>query len=120
MPDDCRASPDDRLPTGELRLWQPLAVAALAMAVWLAVSHPREVYRPTLQTTLIGPGRTRMILMGGTRVTADEALAWGLVDRLSTPESLIEDARALTTDACAAPAGHPGRIKALIPGIWSH
>jgi enoyl-CoA hydratase/carnithine racemase len=75
---------------------------------------------PVRMAALIGPGRTRMILMGGARVTADEALAWGLVDRLSTSESLIEDARALTTDACAAPAGHPGRIKALIPGIWSH
>lgn len=69
---------------------------------------------PARLTALVGPGRARMILMAGQKITADEALAWGLVDRLSTPETLLDDARALTEDACAAPAGHPGRIKALM------
>ncbi|MCW1931523.1 enoyl-CoA hydratase/isomerase family protein [Pararhodobacter zhoushanensis] len=69
---------------------------------------------------LIGPGRARMILMGGAKIEATEALNWGLIDRLSAPETLLEDARTLTADACAAPAGHAGRIKALIPRDWSH
>lgn len=69
---------------------------------------------PGRLVALIGPGRARMILMAGQKITADEALAWGLVDRLSTPEALLDDARALTEDACAAPPGHPGRIKAVM------
>jgi enoyl-CoA hydratase len=69
---------------------------------------------PARLSALIGPGRARMILMAGQKVTADEALAWGLVDRLSTPETLLDDARSLTEDACAAPAGHPARIKAMM------
>lgn len=75
---------------------------------------------PARLAALIGPGRARMILMGGARVEAPEALAWGLVDRLVEPEALMDAARALTQDACAAPAGHAGRIKALIPRAWSH
>ncbi|WP_370342772.1 enoyl-CoA hydratase/isomerase family protein [Pararhodobacter marinus] len=75
---------------------------------------------PARMAALIGPGRTRMILMGGARVEASEALAWGLVDRLETPETLLDAARALAADACAAPDGHAGRIKALIPRVWSH
>ncbi|PWE29598.1 enoyl-CoA hydratase [Pararhodobacter marinus] len=75
---------------------------------------------PARMAALIGPGRTRMILMGGARVEASEALAWGLVDRLEAPEALLDAARALAADACAAPDGHAGRIKALIPRVWSH
>lgn len=75
---------------------------------------------PVRLAALVGPGRARMILMGGARVEAPEALAWGLVDRLVEPEALMDAARALTQDACAAPAGHAGRIKALIPRAWSH
>lgn len=75
---------------------------------------------PARLAALVGPGRARMILMGGARIEAAEALAWGLVDRLVEPEALLQAAEALTADACAAPAGHAGRIKALIPRTWSH
>jgi enoyl-CoA hydratase len=70
---------------------------------------------PGRLAALVGPGRAAMILMAGARIEADEALAWGLVDRLVAPEGLMDTARSLTADACAAPAGHPGRIRALIP-----
>lgn len=75
---------------------------------------------PVRLAALVGPGRARMILMGGARVEAEEALAWGLVDRLAEPEALLDAARALTADACAAPTGHAGRIKTMIPRTWSH
>jgi len=74
---------------------------------------------PARLAALVGPGRARMILMGGARIEADEALAWGLLDRLVAPEGLPDAARALAADACAAPPGHAGRIKALIPRQWS-
>ena len=75
---------------------------------------------PARMAALIGPGRARMILMGGARIEAAEALDWGLVDRLVAPEALLDEARTLVADACAAPEGHAGRIKALIPRVWSH
>lgn len=75
---------------------------------------------PRRMTALIGPGRTKMILMSGARLLASEALDWGLVDRMSSPETLLDDARILAADPCAAPPGHAGRIKAMIPGDWSH
>ncbi|WP_334191427.1 enoyl-CoA hydratase/isomerase family protein [Pararhodobacter sp.] len=75
---------------------------------------------PARLAALVGPGRARMILMGGARIEAAEALAWGLVDRLLEPEALLQAAEALTADARTAPAGHAGRIKALIPRTWSH
>ncbi|MCB1389438.1 MAG: enoyl-CoA hydratase/isomerase family protein [Rhodobacteraceae bacterium] len=105
---------------------------ALACDIRLAVPGARFFYPvmklgflpqpsdPRRMAALIGPGRTRMILMGGARIDADEALAWGLVDRLAEPGALLDAARAMTADACAAPAGHAGRIKALIPRTWSH
>jgi enoyl-CoA hydratase len=74
---------------------------------------------PRRLAALVGPGRARMLLMGGARIEAQEALAWGLVDRVCPPEALLDAARDLAAGACAAPAGHAGRIKALIPRVWS-
>ncbi|MCB1396958.1 MAG: enoyl-CoA hydratase/isomerase family protein [Rhodobacter sp.] len=105
---------------------------ALACDIRLAVPGARFFYPvmklgylpqpsdPARMAALIGPGRARTILMGGARIEAPEALAWGLVDRLSTPETLLDDARALAADACAAPEGHVARMKAMIPRVWSH
>ena len=75
---------------------------------------------PARMAALIGPGRAKLILMSGAKIEAPEALNWGLIDRLSTPETLLADARALAADPCAAPPGHVGRIKAMIPADWSH
>lgn len=63
---------------------------------------------------LVGPARTKMILMAGQKIDAAEALGWGLLDRLAEPEALIEAARALAADACAAKDGHAAAIKRMI------
>lgn len=51
---------------------------------------------------LIGPARTKMILAAGQKIEAEEARAWGLVDRLVAPEELMDQARNLLTDSLAA------------------
>ena len=63
---------------------------------------------------LIGPARAKMILMAGAKIEADEALAWGLIDRICAPEDLVASARALGTDVLAAKPGHASAIKRLI------
>jgi len=70
---------------------------------------------PRRLSTLIGPARAKMILMGGARIDAVEALAWGLVDRITSPETLLDDARILAADAMAATADHVAAIKRLVP-----
>lgn len=71
---------------------------------------------PARLVALVGPSRAKMILMAGAKIEADEALAWGLVDRLVAPEALLEAARGLAADAMAAKAGHAGAIKRMIAG----
>lgn len=71
---------------------------------------------PARLVALVGPSRAKMILMAGARIEADEALAWGLVDRLVAPEALLDAARALAADAMAAKPGHAGAIKRMIAG----
>lgn len=73
---------------------------------------------PARLAALVGPGRARVILMGGAKIDVEEALTWGLVDRMVASEALMAEAEALAADACAAPAGHAGRIKAMIPRSW--
>ncbi|MDX5358689.1 MAG: enoyl-CoA hydratase/isomerase family protein [Rhodobacterales bacterium] len=71
---------------------------------------------PGRLAALVGPARAKMILMGGQKVDADEALAWGLLDRLVAPEALVETAKALAGDVLAAKPGHAAAIKRMIPG----
>jgi len=61
---------------------------------------------------LVGPARAKLLLVGGAKITAQEALAFGLVDRLS-PDPL-EEALSLAGPALAAKTGHIGAIKAMI------
>lgn len=65
---------------------------------------------PARLAALIGPSRARMILLAGARITADQALGWGLVDVVA--EDALAAAHALCADAIAA-GPHGAAIKAL-------
>jgi enoyl-CoA hydratase len=71
---------------------------------------------PGRLAALIGPSRARMILLAGQRIGAEEALAWGLIDRIVAPETLMDSARALATDALGADQGHLHRLKRMTTG----
>jgi enoyl-CoA hydratase len=68
---------------------------------------------PKRLAALVGPARAKLLLMAGAKIEAEEALAWGLLDRLAAPEALLDTARALAADVLAAKPGHAAAIKAL-------
>ena len=71
---------------------------------------------PARMAALIGPARTKMLLMAGQKITADEALNYGLIDRICAPDALMSTAQALCGDICAAPPGHGAAIKTMCIG----
>lgn len=72
---------------------------------------------PARLAALVGLSRAAMILMAGQKVGAEEALAWGLVDRLAEPDELLAVARELAGAVLAADRGHAGAIKEMLRGI---
>ncbi len=68
---------------------------------------------PKRLATLIGPSRARMILLAGARIGAEEALAWGLVNRIAAPEALMDAARDLAADVLAASLEHGRALKGM-------
>ncbi|KQI73448.1 enoyl-CoA hydratase [Loktanella sp. 5RATIMAR09] len=68
---------------------------------------------PPRLTRLVGPARAKMILMAGQKVTAEQALQWGLVDQITAPETLLETARHLGADALSAAPEHIAAIKRM-------
>ena len=68
---------------------------------------------PARLAALAGPSRAKMILMGGQKIPVEEALTWGLIDRIVTPEALMETAAELAADTLAAPEDVARGIKAL-------
>ena len=70
---------------------------------------------PARLAALVGPARAKMILMAGQKVPADEAMAWGFIDRL-VDEDVVAAARALVADTLGASADHARAIKGLIGG----
>ncbi len=58
---------------------------------------------PARMAALIGPARTKLIMMGGQKITATEALGFGLIDRIVEAEDLLDHARLLMVDTVAAP-----------------
>ena len=53
-------------------------------------------------TALIGPARTKLILMGGQKLTAQEALQFGLIERVLEPEDLLPTAEKIAAGTMAA------------------
>ncbi len=68
---------------------------------------------PPRLVRLIGPARAKLILMGGAKLTAEEALSAGLIDRIAPPEALDQTVRELAADALSATPAHIAAIKAL-------
>jgi len=68
---------------------------------------------PVRMRTLIGPARTKLILMAGQKITAQEALNFGLVDRLVDTDGLADEIAALAADALAATSDNLSGIKAM-------
>ena len=62
---------------------------------------------------LVGPARAAMILMAGQKIGADEALSWGLIDRIVDGD-LMAQAMALSAAARAASPRHRAQIKRLL------
>ncbi len=69
---------------------------------------------PKRLAALTGPSRAAMILLGGARIDAAEALAWGLVDRVVEPDELMAQAMVLAQDALAADPSHVAAIKGML------
>ncbi len=98
---------------------------ALACDVRIAVPGARFFYPvmklgflpqpsdPQRLAALVGPARAKMILMAGQKIDAQEALAWGLIDRIVAPEGLMDSARELAADALSAKADHIAGIKGM-------
>jgi enoyl-CoA hydratase/carnithine racemase len=68
---------------------------------------------PHRMAALIGPARAKLILMGGQKIGAEEALAFGLVERLVAPCDLMQHAQTLVADSVAAPLETAQAIKQM-------
>jgi len=69
---------------------------------------------PVRLAALAGPSRAKLLLMAGARVPVEEALGWGLIDRIVDPAALMSEAQALAAPALGATAEHVAAIKGLI------
>ena len=69
---------------------------------------------PMRMRNLIGPARAKMILLGGQKILTDEALAFGLIDRIVDADDLMAQAQALMTDSAASTPEHCAGIKGMI------
>ena len=67
---------------------------------------------PVRMAQLIGPARTKLILMGAQKLTAEEAYAFGLIDRIVEGDVLAA-AREMSADVLAADPKVTAGIKAL-------
>jgi len=68
---------------------------------------------PRRLAALVGPARSKLILMAGQKIGAEQALDWGLLDQIVPPDALLETAHRLGADALSASSGHIAAIKAL-------
>ncbi|MGV6888654.1 enoyl-CoA hydratase/isomerase family protein [Rhodophyticola sp. SM2404] len=68
---------------------------------------------PGRMSALIGPARTKLILLGGQKITAEDALSFGLIECILEPDDLLEHAKSLAADALAGKSKVLRGIKTL-------
>ena len=69
---------------------------------------------PKRLSQLVGLARTKLILMVGQKIGADQAQSWGLIEEIVAPDALLDRAMALSNDALGAATSHVAAIKTLI------
>ncbi len=67
---------------------------------------------PVRMAALIGPARAKLVLLAGQKLSAEEALAFGLIDRIE-PGDVVQAARDLAGDALAGDRDVLRTIKAM-------
>jgi enoyl-CoA hydratase/carnithine racemase len=96
----------------DFRIAVPSArLAFLFTRVGLAGADMGAAY---LLPRVVGLARATELLMLGDNVPADRALAIGLINKISEPEALMDDARALGTRLAAGPTFALGMTKTLL------
>lgn len=98
---------------------------ALACDLRIAAPHSKFFYPvlkngflpqpsdPKRMIQLIGPSRTKLILLAGQKITSDQALLFGLIDQIVPPEQLHEVVGNLCFDAVSAELETVSAIKSL-------
>ncbi len=71
---------------------------------------------PARMRALIGPARSKLILMGGQKITADQALEFGLVDMLVSGDKMTETIGDLAADVLGAKPEILSGIKMMCNG----
>ena len=97
----------------DLRLAVPAARAFYPVMKLGFLPQPSD---PGRLVRLVGPARAKMLLMGGVKIDAETAQAWGLYDRVVPAGTLIGVARELAADTLAADPVHAATIKGMCPG----
>ena len=98
---------------------------AIACDIRLIVPHTKFFYPvmklgilpqasdPIRMQRLIGPAKTKLLIMAGEKISASTALDWGLVDYIVEPEALIEKAFDLLSDCICADREHINTISKM-------
>lgn len=100
---------DLRISVPEARFFYPV----------MRLGHRPQPSDPARLAALVGPSRARMILLAGQKIGAEEALAWGLIDRIVESEDLMKSALALAADALRADQAHLRALKRMTKGTGS-
>ena len=98
---------------------------ALACDIRITVPHAKFFYpvmklgympqpSDTLRmTALMGASRTKMVLIAGQKLSAEDALTYGLVERICQPEELMREAVDPVTDVLAATPENASAIEGI-------
>lgn len=98
---------------------------ALACDVRIAVPQARFFYPvmtlgflpqpsdPRRMANLIGPARTKLLLLGGQKIDAETALSYGLIDRIVATDALLPAAARLIAASVAADPALARKIKTM-------
>lgn len=93
--------------------WRVMATDAYLMVPEVRVGMNLQWGALPRLVALVGPARAKLICVLCQRISAQQALTWGLVDYTCEPRKSLQQAIALAEEAAAMPAGAAQMVKQL-------
>jgi enoyl-CoA hydratase/carnithine racemase len=97
---------DLRIAVPDARFFYPV----MKMGVYPQPSDPKRM------SALIGPSRTKMLLLAARKIDSETAQRWGLIDNMTAPNGLMDHALELAAPAKDTPLELVSGIKDMIRG----
>ena len=105
---------------GDLKTFHGAAESAMFTSAYTAAGLSPDGSSTYFMPRLSGLRRSQELMLTNRRLSADEAVEWGLINRVVSDEKLMEEAESLARDMASGATGAYGAVKKMLTETFTN